>query len=355
MLWHFTNGSSEAMNSATKRLCGILLFVSATSRSVSAADLSSAYPDRDLRPWQTKYAQTTEQLLQALMGRMIGQAPALDDDERRKLASVKLRFPLPGEQVGDEASYRGDPLMFYSRLDPPEVVLPVLSLKFFADLCLAYVWLERNGFEKASPTIYMKLVKYNRPARFPGHHYPAVLTALGIPIDARRDSETEQNYYVAFNYLRAFLLLHELGHIYHRHSPTATDRQSQEIEADLFALRALARIQAAPLGPALYFIAAANLQLNRADFSSEANWKRYAQGLSHPANEQRLRNASKYVRSNLNAFAGADASVETINTFKEFADILDSLARLASDDKFPMVPPKGAMVDLSPLALRKKK
>lgn len=38
----------------------------------------------------------------------------------------------------------------------------------------------------------------------------------------------------------------------------------------------------------------------------------------------------------------------------ESANILDNLAKLAADPEFQMVPPKGALVDLSPLALRKR-
>src|SRR5262249_15890666 len=149
-----------------------------------------------------KYAATTEQLLQALLGELPGQPPVFTDAERSRLAGVRLRFPLPSEQTGSEAAYRGDPLAFYSRLNPEEVVLPMLSLKFFSELSLAYTWLRLNGYETASPTIYMKLVKFNRPARFPNGRYPSLLGAVGVPDTAREDHAVEEEYYFTFNHVR---------------------------------------------------------------------------------------------------------------------------------------------------------
>lgn len=335
-------------------LC-VLVVLTCEITCVSAVDLSSAYSEQELRAWQPKYAATTEGLLQALMGQMVGQPPVLTTTERQRLAAVKLRFPLPAEQVGPEVIYRGDPLMFYSRLNPPEVVLPVLSLKFFADVCLAYVWLDRSGYEMASPTIYMKLVKYNRPARFPQGRYPPLLRAVGVPADARKNTDLEESYYVVFNQLRTFLLLHEVGHIYHRHTVSSGARQAQEAEADLFALDVLRRLGAPPLGAALYFTAAANLQMNRSDFASDAAWEDYLISLSHPANESRLRAARDYVRQNAKAFAASAATPEEgAAVVQQSVDILDSLAKLVADPEFPMVPPKGTLVDLSPLALHKR-
>jgi hypothetical protein len=340
---------------ASRRLCCLLLVLAGWAARVSGVDLSSAYPEQELRAWQPKYAATTEQVLQALMGQMLGQPPALTATERQRLAGVRLRFPLPAEQVGHEVTYRGDPLMFYSRLNPPEVVLPVLSLKFFSDVCLAYLWLEWNGYEMASPTIYMKLVKYNRPGRFAQGRYPPLLRAVGVPDDARKNHDLEERYYFVFNHLRTFLLLHELGHIYHRHAASGEDRQAQEIEADRFALEVLSRLGAPPLGAALYFTAAANLQLNRSDFASDATWKDYLSRLSHPANESRLRAAGDYVRQNAKAFADSAATpAEGASGVREFVDTMDALAKLVADPEFPMVPPKGALVDLAPLALHKR-
>jgi len=321
-----------------------------------AVDLSSAYDEQELRFWQPRYSATTLQLLRALMGRMAGQPAALTDAQLQQLSSVQLRFPLPSEQIGAEAQYRGDPLMFYSRVNPPEVTLPVLSLKFFSDVCLAYEWLNRNGYESASPTIYMKLVKYNRPVRFPQGRYPPLLRAIGIPDDARKDAALEERYFFTFNHFRTFLLLHELGHIYHRDVAGGPDSQKHEVEADLFALETLRRLEAPPLGAALYFTVAANLQLNRADFPTEAGWKEYLGKLSHPANEFRLQQASDYIRRNARAFAGgATSAPDSMTAVQDSADVLAKLAKLVGDSEFPMVAPKSTLVDLSPLELRKRK
>jgi len=326
--------------------------VCSTAGPALAVDLSSAYSEQELRSWQPKYSDTTNQLLGALLGQLSGQPAVLTAEERKNLSGLKLRFPMPSEQNGPEAQYRGDPLMFYSRVSPPEVVLPVLSLKFFSDVCLAYVWLNAKGYEPASPTIYMKLVKYNRPARFPHGRYPPLLQAVGIPGEARKDGDIEQRYFETFNHLRTFLLLHELGHVYHRDDPSAGDRQKREVDADAFALEVFRRLKSPPLGATIYFTAAANLQLNRADFSTEAQWKAYLEKLSHPANEYRLQQASQYMRRNLDAFVDDPGDRAG---FIEMADITANLANLISSREFPMVAPKSALVDLSPLELRKRK
>jgi hypothetical protein len=321
-----------------------------------AVDLTSAYDEQELRFWQPRYSATTIQLLRALMGQIPGQPAAFTPAQQQQLSKVQLRFPLPSEQIGTEAQFRGDPLMFYSRVDLPEVTLPVLSLKFFSDVCLAYDWLNGNGYESASPTIYMKLVKYNPPTRFPQGKYPPLLRAVGIPDDARKDTALEERYYFTFNHFRTFILLHELGHIYHRDVAGGPDSQKHEVDADLFALETLRRLEAPPLGAVLYFTAAANVQLNRADFPTEAAWKEYLSKLSHPANEVRLQQASDYVRRNARAFAGgANPTPDEMADVQESADILSNLAKLVSDPEFPMGPPKSTLVDLSPLELHKRK
>lgn len=344
------------MTSVRVRAIGLVVLVLCTVSGSFSVDLTQTYSEDDLKFWQPRYAATTAQLYRAILGEEIGQPPALTASQRQQLGNVTLRFPLPVEQKGPEARYAGDPLMFYSQLDPAEVTLPVLSLKFFSELCLAYEWLDINGYEMASPTIYMKLLKYNRPTRFPDGRYPPLLRAIGIPDDARRDRNVEQRYFFAFNHLRMFVLLHELGHIYHRHVYSVKERQAQEIEADSFAFEALRRLEAPPVGTALYFTAAANLQLNRSDFKSAASWTNYLQGLSHPASELRLQRASDYIKNNLKEFAGGDdATAESEVEVRQMSDALDKLSKLLGDAQFQMVPPKSRFVDMSPLALRKRK
>lgn len=344
------------MRTIRNRFVRFFVVLACTTFHAVAVDLTSAYDEQELRLWQPRYSATTLQLLRALMGQLAGQPAALTVAQQQQLSTVQLRFPLPSEQIGPEAKYRGDPLMFYSRIDPPEVVLPVLSLKFFSDVCLAYEWLNWNGYELASPTIYMKLVKYNSPKRFPQGKYPPLLRAVGVPDDARKDAALEERYFFTFNHFRTFLLLHELGHIYYRDVAGGPDSQKQEVEADLFALETLRRLEAPPLGAALYFTAAANLQLNRADFATDAAWKEYLSKLSHPANEFRMQQASEYIRQNARAFAGgANSTADTMAAVQESADALSKLAKLVSDPEFPMVAPKSTVVDLSPLELHKRK
>ena len=314
-------------------------------------DLSSAYPETSLRELQPQYEIATKPLLAALMGQFPGQPPGLNSDQRKRLAPVKLRFPLPSEQSGAESVYRGDPLAFYSRSDPPEIVMPVLSLKFLSDVCLAYVWLNRSGHDPSTPSIYMKLLKYNRPDRFPNGRYPPLLEAVGIPENARSDPAIESRFNVTVNHERVFILLHELGHIFYQHDTSGGDQQTKELQADTFALEAMRTLETPPTP--IYFTMAANLQLNRSDFPSDTAWRQYLKGLSHPANEQRLQHEADFLRKNAKEFAGGKESTQDYADVLEMANIFESLGKLAAAPESPMVPARSRLVDLSVLNLRK--
>ena len=333
------------------RLAVLVVAALVCIRPSLAVDLSSAYPETLLRNLQPQYEFPTKQLLAALMGQFPGQPPALNSDQRTRLATVKLRFPLPSEQRGAESVYRGDPLMFYSRSDPPEIVMPVLSLKFLSDVCLAEIWLNRNGYDPGSPTIYMKLIKYNGPNRFPNGRYPPLLEAVGIPDDARRDPAIESRFNQTVNVERVFILLHELGHVFYQDDTSVGDQRTKEIRADTFALEALRKLETPP-GP-IYFTAAANLQLNRSDFPSDPAWRKYLEGLSHPANEQRLQNDADFLRKNAKAFAGGADGTPDYAIVLQIANTVERLAQLVADPESPMIPARSRLVDLSPLKLRK--
>jgi hypothetical protein len=93
------------------------------------------------------------------------------------------------------------------------------------------------------------------PAPREEHHLPS----LGIPSDPLsnpRVDELASNHFVT---ARAFILLHELGHLYHRHvARTLQASQDNEREVDRFSALVLKRTPITPLGSLIYFTALAH-------------------------------------------------------------------------------------------------
>ena len=77
--------------------------------------------------------------------------------------------------------------------------MSVLSIRFLADVAVAYAWLNARGYTMESVTDYISMLKYQDPARF-GGRYPSPSTALRIPakaadeprVDERADLNTPQ-------------------------------------------------------------------------------------------------------------------------------------------------------------------
>jgi hypothetical protein len=197
----------------------------------------------------------------------------------------------------------------------------------------------------------MKLVKYNRPDRFPNGRYPPLLEAVGIPDNARSDPAVESRFNETVNVERVFILLHELGHIFYQHDASGGDQQTKELQADTFALEAMRALETPP--SPIYFTMAANLQLNRSDFPSDTAWRQYLVGLSHPANEQRLQHEADFLRKNAKAFAGGTESTQDYANVLQIANTIESLAQLVAAPESPMVSARSRLVDLSILKLRK--
>jgi hypothetical protein len=224
-------------------------------------DLSSLYDRETLQYWGKRYQVSTGKILNQVI------APVLLSDERRALDQVQVFYPLPGEDPRANA-----PFGYYSVSDTGggKIVLPVLSLKFLDDLCIAYAWLQVHDYSLETISDYVAMLKYRDLQSL-----PPVLPTLGIPVDALSDKEVDELALGHFVTARTFILAHELGHLRFHHAGSSISNENQ---ADAFAVDVMQRTPLPPLGIMVFFMADAQM----ADYPPRPN-------STHPLSADRLR------------------------------------------------------------------
>ncbi len=230
---------------ALPRACAVFLLALWTTipaPATAAANLPEIYEQSTLKYWEQRYASSTQRILDEVI------RPVLLGSERRQLEQVRLDTPTHAQ--GD---MKGRPLAFYAPWDGTRVVMPVFSLKFLDDLCTAYAWLQINGYSLETITDYTSMLRYGRTRDTPEF---APLPALGVPENALEDARVDELALGHFVTARTFILLHELGHVYHGHrGGTAAQKRHNETEADRFAAEVMARTPLPPLGSLVFFMA----------------------------------------------------------------------------------------------------
>ncbi len=273
------------MRRATRRLLLLGAFAAACAPAQTRADaLSRLYDFGTLRYWKARYTASTARLEQLII------RPALPGRLQRELERIRFEFPLPEEQTRQQAQLRGDPLQYYCDRPSGTVYLPVLSLRFLDDLTLAYTWREAHGGAIDEVFSYVAQLKYRAPGDFPGRRYARPLAELHIPDNALQDPDVAERSLGRFTTARAFVVGHELGHIF------GCDDYTNPVEREKCADRLGARVvsdfmrrtEVAPLGVVIYFMAAVHWNLNQADFASRQEWDRYVRGADHPLTPDRL-------------------------------------------------------------------
>jgi hypothetical protein len=262
------------------RGCALILALLAAASPATARDFSGLYPRGELDRDQPRLESKVRKIFEIYEAGFTPQ-------QARALAGVRIECPVfggPGE-AGLFAYYtRGQ-----------TVTLSILSLKFLEDLCTAYAWLHVKGFSLETIDEYVNLLKYRDPSSLKGGRFPPPLEALFIPADAFEDAKVNDLSLRFRNSAFAFILGHELGHVYHRHPgyapgvPRKQARQNEE-EADLFALDLMEPTRTLPMGAILFFQAIANYMPNRGDFRDDRAWQTFLESeATHPLNGQRLR------------------------------------------------------------------
>jgi hypothetical protein len=336
------------------RTLGALLLALMLAPPAFAKDMASLYDEATLAYWQPRYQ---ENILWNVANVIW---PRLDADERQELADVNLCFPLRG--------HSRDPLEFYARLeaaadacaalDPPVVVLPIQSIKFFDDLSVAHAWLWRHGYGPDTALEYASMLKYGEPERF-GGRYPAPLPALQIPDDATDDAVVDEQAQKLLKSAMVFLVLHELGHVLHRHAGynaiSAAKAQANEQDADRFALRVMRRIGVAPFGMVFWFQTGAYLSPNRGDFADDEAHAQWLRQTTHPVTEDRLRAIAAELRHAPEDFALEFADQESGRlAILSTADEIDLVADIMADPEIQqLLARRGRLTEPSALAPRR--
>lgn len=260
-------------------------------------DMGGLYDTGTLQYWGKRYSKSTNSILKILID-------GLPAEEYRRLASMKLEFPLTNPEL----------INFYAKVSTSVIVLPISSLKFLDDLCIAYSWLVINDYQLEPIEEYIAMLKYKRASDFQNGKYPPPLQALGIPANALNDRRVDDLSMRLFNSARALILAHELGHVYYQHR---TRSISNEESADLFALEILRSNSTIPMGAIIFFQATAIWFPNRADFPNDKEWSIFLrEKATHPLNSRRLRTLAAKLSLMDKDFAGNEqdplAGAETI-------------------------------------------
>ncbi len=258
-------------------LLGLLLIA---PTDLTAADLSTLYSDELLTERKERYEPSIRWNFDNLV---IG---SLTPAERAELEPVTLALPLRGE-----GAFRGHPLAFYA--GGTTITVPIMSVKFFDDLTLAWAYFWANGLSLEPVTDYLGMIKYRDPAEI-GGHFPPPLEALGVAPDAwKTDQAVDDVSQKALKSALVWIMAHEFGHIYHRHQGyvgvSAEQAQNNEAEADRFANKIMRRIGVAPMGMAQFFMMMAHFDPSPVDFKDRAAWEAYlANEATHPVTGLRM-------------------------------------------------------------------
>jgi len=223
--------------------------------------------------------------------------PVLTAEERARLSGMRLRLEL--RLPGDEP--------FGFRAQGGDVVLSTASLTFLDEIATAVAWLQGNGYSQQTVADYMMMLRNWRQVGGAARP-PAPREALCIPADALDDKRVERQALQLLNGMGIFVLLHEVGHVLHRHragpgvAPALS--RAQEAEADRFALDVLARLNEAPLGLAVLFTAMVHFHEVHAAAAGDAAHRELVAGHTHPLSPSRLREVALHVAGSGAGFVG---------------------------------------------------
>jgi sulfur carrier protein ThiS len=246
------------------------------------SDYTDIYDDASLRRDSARFEQKVKRLYDIFLDRM---AP----EERGKFVGISILCPAFGDFK--------TPFDLYSKIQDGKetVIMSALSLKFFEDLCTAYAWLYINHYSLETVDEYVTMLRVRNPRDFKGMRYPAPLEALHIPANALSDSRVDDLSLRFRNEGMAFILAHELGHIYWGHlsyvKPISNEEsRSHEEQADDFAIEMLRRTSTIPMGAILFFEATTYFFFPASDSSlSPDEWRAHPeQRATHPLNAARL-------------------------------------------------------------------
>jgi hypothetical protein len=222
--------------------------------------------------------------------------PTFTPEEQARLDGVAFRFELKAPN--------SEPFGFMA--GGKTVLASAASLRFLEDVAMAYTWLERKGYDPRSVGDYLLMLRYWDEAR---GRPPQPWDALCIPADAFDDPDVGDRARRAFDTAVVFVLLHELGHVFHRHPgnaavPPEVSRVNEQA-ADRFALDLFARLGELPVGTTILFFTMAHLHENRADYGSDAEYMETLAQRTHPVSPERLQSLARHMNEAASSYERA--------------------------------------------------
>jgi hypothetical protein len=277
----------------------------ALTGAVKAVNMSDLYDQGTLAVWGAKYRISTQKILDKVI------LPVLLAEEQRAIGDVHIDFPT---HPPPESKLAETPFAMYSHLDKegrPEIVFPIVSLKFLDDLCTAYAWLQIHGYSLETISDYTAMLKYQS---FSPGAVPKPLPTLGIPPDALKEKKVDELALGHFVTARTFILAHELGHLRYHHRGSSIPNERQ---ADAFAAKVMERTPLPMLGALVFFMADAHL----ADYPPR-------QDATHPMSAERLHALAALI-SDREIAAGVESIAESLDD-PDAASAIAAVGRAAS-------------------------
>jgi hypothetical protein len=323
----------------------VLVVLSAGSAAAQGKDYGAMYDDGLLEQKQGGYSEVVLSNFRSVF------MPRLTVDERQRLRNLSPEFPLRGPGRG---------LFEYFAERSGRVVLPVMAIRFLADLSVAFAWLDTNGYTMEPVTDYVSMLKYQDATRF-GGRYPDPRSALRIPANATDNPRVDNLSQQILNHSISFLLLHEMGHVLYQHpgygSGIARERaRENEDEADRFALEVLRRVGQPVNGLLFFFLAAAHFVPHRADFGSDADYQAHLVKDTHPLTSARIARLAQYLREHAADYGRLQNNPSrAAAAIRSVADAIDRqvVPVLADPDQQRLMALRGRSMTLAGLAPRR--
>jgi hypothetical protein len=292
---------------------------------VQAAETLEVYDTKALQEASQIYSENIRLVWnENLLGRLTG-------NERQAAGNVKLNLPLMGIHTS--------PFDYYSDSSTREITVPIMSVKFLDDLAIAQAWLVRQGCAIDPVSDYLGILRYQGSSLSPGTRFPSPLNALGIPENALGDDFVNDVSGKTLKSAIYFLMAHELGHVIYQHKPylmiKRQEAQTQEMQADEFALNLMRRISVPPVGMALCFAVVSRLEPAPGDYPNPQEYEDIVKKtFTHPLTSQRLLAISNGIRSNADAFSqGQKDPARWRPRIVQIADEIEVIGKTLDDPK----------------------
>jgi|GEM_PF-3400897 len=252
--------------------------------------------------------------------------PRLSDNERSALRGVKFNYP---DECGSH------PINFFANHGDGKstVCLPISSLRFLSEVCLAQAYLDVQQKKGAIAdngmmfiTNYLSIIRWQWD-KIKGTKNYSLLSVLGVNRDQiLKDKEVDSRFVKLYSTAIMFIIGHELGHIRYHHKgyaeSTPVQSQANEAQADEFSLEILRRIGDPPFGGILIFFFVSQHFTNVSRDNSKANLT-----LTHPLNSKRIRLVAASLRRHSTRYANSQDNPQRATL--QFQSIADQLMYIA--------------------------